>query len=222
MQAYAGQAKESNTATGESESKWPKYNSNQEDILTPDVFQHLHTGRFNTMVPKTQILPQKHFPVTSRTGLHVTLKLVHMYQPFFNLDPPNAQSTTTATLPFGFKLQLTLESTQKFARFVRPPPSCGPTPYFSAHLQPDAARVKSQHSARPQADGHHAERPLRQGAPRDQGPRRTLALGINLGAGNVLCPACCGRLISRCPLKFRTRPLSTSCCKVIPERESLL
>ena len=80
MQAYAGQAKESNTATGESESEWPKYNSNQEDILTPDVFQHLHTGRFNTMVPKTQILPQKHFPVTSRTGLHVTLKLVHMYQ----------------------------------------------------------------------------------------------------------------------------------------------
>ena len=221
MQAYAGQAKESNTATGESESKWPKYNSNQEDILTPDVFQHFHTGRFNTMVPKT--LPQKQtLPCDFSHRLTCYIEAGAHVPTLFNFDPPSAQSTTTATLPFGFKLQLTLESTQKFARFVRPPPSCGPTPYFSAHLQPDAARVKSQHSARPQADGHHAERPLRQGAPRDQGPRRTLALGINLGAGNVLCPACCGRLISRCPLKFRTRPLSTSCCKVIPERESLL
>ena len=124
--------------------------------------------------------------------------------------------------PNCFNLQLTLESTPKLTRFVQPPPlsPCrGPTPCFSAHLQPDAPWVEGQHGARPQVDGHHAEGPLRQGAPRDQGPRRTLALGINLGAGNVLCSACCGRLITRCPPKFRTRPLSTSCRKVAPERE---
>ena len=89
--------------------------------------------------------------------------------------------------PNCFNLQLTLESTPKLTRFVQPPPlsPCrGPTPCFSAHLQPDAPWVEGQHSARPQVDGHHAEGPLRQGAPRDQGPRRTLALGINLGAGN--------------------------------------
>ena len=124
--------------------------------------------------------------------------------------------------PNCFNLQLTLESTPKLTRFVQPLPlfPCrGPTPCFSAHLQPDAPWVEGQHGARPQVDGHHAEGPLRQGAPRDQGPRRTLALGINLGAGNVLCSACCGRLITRCPPKFRTRPLSTSCRKVAPERE---
>merc|ERR1719460_3606437 len=85
--------------------------------------------------------------------------------------------------PNCFNLQLTLESTPKLTRFVQPPPlsPCrGPTPCDSAHLQPDAPWVEGQHGARPQVDGHHAEGPLRQGAPRDQGPRRTLALGINL------------------------------------------
>lgn len=53
MQAYAGQAKESNTATGESESDPstqvtdPQYNFNPENILTPDLFLHFHTGRFD-------------------------------------------------------------------------------------------------------------------------------------------------------------------------------
>ena len=191
--------------------KVTQYNYNQKDILAPDVIQHFHTGRFNTMVTKTPISPKKQHGVHEPT--------------FFNFNPPSAQSTTTVTLPFGwpncFKLQLTLESTQKLTRFVQPPSCRGPTPCFSAHFQLDAAWLSGQHSARPQADGHHAEGPLRQGAPRDQGPRRTLALGINLGAGTVLCPACCGRLISRCPLKFQTRPMSTSCRKVVPERENI-
>ena len=49
-------------------------------------------------------------------------------------------------------------------------------PCFSAHFQPDVARVKGQHGAWPQAHRLHAEGPLRQGAARDQGPRGTLAL----------------------------------------------
>ena len=40
----------------------------------------------------------------------------------------------------------------------------------SAHPEPDAARVAGQHGAAPQADGHHAEEPLRQGAPPAEGP----------------------------------------------------
>ena len=40
----------------------------------------------------------------------------------------------------------------------------------SAHPEPDAARVSGQHGAAPQADGHHAEEPLREGAPPAEGP----------------------------------------------------
>ena len=50
------------------------------------------------------------------------------------------------------------------------------SPCFSAHFQPDVARLARQHGAWTEAHRLHAEGPLRQGAPRAQGPRRTLAL----------------------------------------------
>ena len=50
------------------------------------------------------------------------------------------------------------------------------SPCFSAHVQPDVARVARQHGAWTEAHRLHAEGPLRQGAPRAQGPRRSLAL----------------------------------------------
>ena len=50
------------------------------------------------------------------------------------------------------------------------------SPCFSAHVQPDVARVARQHGAWTEAHRLHAEGPLRQGAARDQGPRGTLAL----------------------------------------------
>ena len=47
--------------------KVTQYNYNQKDILTPDVIHHFHTGRFNTMVTKTPILPQKQHGVHEPT-----------------------------------------------------------------------------------------------------------------------------------------------------------
>ena len=82
MQAYAGQAKESNTATGETESDPIQLQPERHTVI-----QHFHTGRFNTMVTKTPISPQKQHGVHEPT--------------FFNFNPPSAQSTTTVTLPFG-------------------------------------------------------------------------------------------------------------------------
>ena len=52
----------------------------------------------------------------------------------------------------------------------------------SAHPEPDAARVAGQHGAAPQADGHHAEEPLREGAPPAEGPGADIHLVL---AGSI-------------------------------------
>ena len=101
--------------------------------------------------------------------------------------PPTAQSTTIASFPFATKV---LQLKPKNLPGVPKPPiavaeslfQCTEvhmvhkSPCFSAHFQPDVARVARQHGAWTEAHRLHAEGPLRQGAPRDQGPRRSLAL----------------------------------------------
>ena len=143
------------------------------------MFQHfdIWTGEQydSKTIPETNASPN-----TLRTDPHITLNPLYIYQPV----------STTATLPFGchqIALKYSWHSSQpknQPGSEPPPPPCCGRTPCFSAHLQPDATRLALQHCARPQADGHHAEGPLCQRTPRDQGPRRTPALKHKFRCGN--------------------------------------
>ena len=57
----------------------------------------------------------------------------------------------------------------------------------SPHPEPDAARVAGQHGAAPQADGHDAEEPLREGAPPAEGPGADIHLVL---AASILIDIC--------------------------------
>ena len=155
---------------------------------------------------------------------HLRNNLVYMNQPFSILiHPVHKIQQLSPCWPNCFKLQLTLESTQKLTRFVQLPPLPWPDSLFQCTLPTWCCAVLgttqcSGPSWRPPCWGTTTSR----SSTWSRSAEDPCSSRINLGAGTVLCPACCGRLISRCPQKFQTRPLSTSCRKGVPERESLL
>ena len=89
----------------------------------------------------------------------------------------------TCFLTFSL-LQLVLHCCDKSEFYNFPNPLLIPVPLclliLSAHCQPDAAWLERKYEAAPQADGEHAEGPLRQGTPRgpdQEGRLRSLLEG---------------------------------------------
>ena len=79
--------------------------------------------------------------------------------------------------------------------------------FVSPHPEPDAARVAGQHGAAPQADGHDAEEPLREGAPPAEGPGADIHLVLAASISTDIKNMCRTLPISRNTLHL------LSCCE---------